>query len=78
MKTPIKGSDYCVRILDFPDSTISGAVSEDEDGFYCVYINSRVSWEKQRKSFLHEISHIANDDFHNGLSVAEIEGRDSE
>lgn len=78
MKIPIEGSDYCVRIVDFPDATVGGTVVEDYDGFCSIYINARRSCEEQRKSLRHEIAHIVNNDFHNGKNIAKIEGRDSE
>lgn len=77
-KKPIEGSDYCVRIVDFPDATIGGSVIEDADGFSNVYINSRRSIEAQRDSFLHEVRHIAHDDFHNGLPIEVIESDERE
>ena len=72
-KTLIEGSDYSVRLLDFPDSTIGGAVVEDAEGFNTVFINSRRSIEAQRESFRHELRHIVRDDFHNDLSIEEVE-----
>lgn len=72
-KTLIEGSDYSVRLLDFPDSTIGGAVVEDAEGFNTVFINARRSIEAQRESFRHELCHIARDDFHNDLSIEEVE-----
>ena len=73
IKKPIEGSDYCVRVLNFPDAAIGGTVVEDADGFNNVYINARRSVEAQRESFLHELRHIARDDFHNGLPIEEVE-----
>lgn len=72
-KTPIDGSDYTVRVVDFPDATVGGSVVEDADGFHNIYINARRSAEAQRDSFFHELRHIAHNDFHNELPISEIE-----
>ncbi len=72
-KAPIEGSDYTVRVLDFPDATVGGSVVEDSEGFHNIYINARRTTEAQRESFIHELRHIARDDFHNDLSIAEVE-----
>ena len=72
-KTLIEGSDYCVRVLDFPDATVGGSVVEDSEGFHNVYINAKRSAEAQRESYLHELRHIARDDFHNELPIYEVE-----
>ena len=74
MKTPIEGSDYCVRVLNFPDATIGGVVVEDQDGFFSIYINARRSLDAQQDSLRHEIAHIANNDFHNGRRIEDVEG----
>lgn len=72
MKTLIEGSDYCVRVIDFP-THLGGAVVTSEDGFYNVYLNARCSWEKQREAFLHEMQHITRDDFYNDKDIMEVE-----
>ncbi len=68
----IEGSDYCVRVINFP-TYLGGAVVVDEDGFYNVYLNARCSWEKQRKSLAHELRHIARNDFYNDMDITEVE-----
>ena len=56
--------DYKVRYIDLP-YTVKGVTVMDESGFYNIYINSRLSWEEQRKDFDHELEHILRDDFDN-------------
>ena len=73
MKTLIDGADYVVRMVDFPDATVGGAVMTCEDGTYNIYINTRRSREEQSKSFWHEINHIIQNDFYNKKSIYEIE-----
>ena len=73
MKKLIEGSDYCIFVVDFPDSTIGGAVIPNDDGTFSVYINSRRSFEAQVASLYHELAHISGNDFYNGLSIGEVE-----
>lgn len=48
---------------------------DDGEDFYTIIINSNLSEEAQIRTFRHELAHITNNDFHNGLSVGEIERR---
>lgn len=45
----------------------------DDEGFYNIYINSRLSVEQQRASYMHELSHIKNGDFFSEMSATQIE-----
>lgn len=54
--------DYCIRLIALP-CTIKGVTVQDIDGFYNVYINSRLSIEAQNKAILHELTHIKRCDF---------------
>lgn len=54
--------EYCVRYIDLPCS-VNGVTVPDVDGFYNIYINSRLSLEKQAQALKHELTHIARDDF---------------
>lgn len=72
MRKPIEGSDYCVRVINFP-TCIGGAVVTSEDGFYNIYLNGRCSLEKQRESLVHELRHIVRNDFYNGEDITEVE-----
>lgn len=68
----IEGADFVVRITMFPHG-VHGCVSEDSDGFYNIYINSRDSYHRQMKAIDHELRHILNRDFSKS-DVREIEG----
>ncbi len=70
----IEGVDFFVHILPFPVDSIGGAVTPNDDGTFSIYINSRVSEERQRKAYRHELGHIVNGDFWNDLPIEEIEG----
>ena len=58
----IEGADFIIRMSDFPYG-IHGCVSEDSEGFFNIYINSRDSYHRQRKALAHELRHIVNHDF---------------
>lgn len=59
--------------MDLP-YTIKAMVALDEDGFSNIYVNSRLSHEEQFKAAMHELNHVARDDFYNDLSIRTIEG----
>ena len=46
-----------VRIVDLP-IVMRGAVREDENGDYNIYINARLSEDQRVAAFRHEIDHI--------------------
>ena len=45
------------------DMTVNEVVTENEDGSYTIFINSRLNYEKQAKAYLHAMKHITGDDF---------------
>lgn len=49
-------------ILDLPVS-IYAFTKSNSDGTYTIILNARNSFEKQYKSYLHEVRHIKNNDF---------------
>ena len=53
--------------------SIGGFVTPNPDGTFSVYLNSRLSRERNVKSLEHEINHIVCDDF-SKTDVVEIEG----
>lgn len=63
-----------VKYVDLP-CTIRAMTVRDctDDEHYTIVLNSRMSSEMNRTSYLHEIEHIDNDDFQSDLSVQEIE-----
>lgn len=42
---------------------IKALTTKNDDGSFTILINSRLNCEQQRKSYLHEIKHIKNNDF---------------
>lgn len=65
--------DYCVRIIDLPYE-VRGFVAMSPDGFLSIYLNAHLSKDEQRKTFLHELRHIAHNDFYNERDIRSIEG----
>lgn len=65
-------SDYQVRLMDMP-CTIKAFVAMDEDGFNNIYVNSKLSREEQQRAVLHEINHIARDDFYSESDIRAVE-----
>lgn len=54
------------------DMTVNEVVTENEDGSYTVFINTRLNYEQQMKAYLHAMKHITGDDFQKD-DVQEIE-----
>lgn len=38
-------------------------VTENQDGSYTILINSQFTWEQQKEAVLHDLTHIARNDF---------------
>ena len=58
-----------VRLVDLPSYRTGATVVEDENGDYNIYINARYGYNGQQKALEHEMEHIRNDDFRNGLPL---------
>ena len=52
--------DYQVHFIDM---TTKEAITENEDGSYTIFINSRLNYEQQVMSYLHALKHITGNDF---------------
>lgn len=52
--------DYQVIYIDMPTKE---AVVKNEDDSYTIFINARLNYEQQMKSYLHAMKHIAGEDF---------------
>lgn len=64
--------DYSVRLEDLPAS-VRGMVVYDDEGWPNVYLNAKLSREEQRKTLIHELRHIVNDDAYNTKNIKLIE-----
>lgn len=64
--------NYCIRYVSLP-ITVKGVTAMDSDGFYNIYINSRLSYGEQKKTIAHEMEHIVRGDFFSFGSLEEVE-----
>lgn len=57
--------DKCINtvLMDLPTSRVKGCTIPNDDGSYTIILNSRLSAYQQRATYLHEVSHIVNEDF---------------
>ena len=60
------------RIVNLPHK-IKGYTSVDSEGNYNVYINSGLSYEMQRLTYLHEMTHIARNDWDDRKTLYQAE-----
>lgn len=67
--------EYACRMVSFPGD-VHGATRLSKDGteFPNIYINDWLAPQARRQAFDHEIAHLENDDFHNEMSIDEVEG----
>lgn len=68
----IEGTDYFVRYKVMPRG-IYAYVRPNDDGTFSIYLDPRRSHDQQLADYRHELRHIANDDFYNGLPIDQIE-----
>lgn len=72
MQRIVNRLDYCIRYVPLPIS-VKGVTAMDSDGFYNIYINSRLSYEEQKKTIAHEMEHIVRGDFFSFDALEEVE-----
>ena len=67
-------NDVYVHLLDFPNTKVSETVTENADGSYSIFLNSKMSFEKQKDAYNHALGHIVNLDFEKtGMNIDVIE-----
>lgn len=69
----IEGSDYFIKLVDFPTCACGGAITPNDDGTFTILINARLSREQNMDSCKHELNHIANGDFWRAADITDIE-----
>jgi Zn-dependent peptidase ImmA (M78 family) len=67
------GIDVVVKKVPMPRK-LKGFLLEDR-GLYCIYVNSEISEEEQRKAIEHEICHLTRDDFCTDEDIEDVERR---
>lgn len=70
----VEGLDYIVRTAPFPNCAADGFIMSHPD-IACIYINSNISPERQKKALLHELRHLGNDDLYSDEPAWLIEER---
>lgn len=64
--------EIIVRVVDLP-YTAKGFIAPDPDGVYNIYINSRLSFDEQFNTLLHELKHAVSGDCHSDSPVSLLE-----
>ena len=64
--------EYLTIFKDLP-TQIKALTIKNRDGGYTIILNSRLSYEQQQRSFLHELQHITNCDLEKECDIDEIE-----
>ena len=68
----IEGTDYFIRYrIMLPG--INAFVMPNNDGTFSVYLDPRRDFYHRQKDLQHELDHIRNDDFYNGLPITAVE-----
>lgn len=65
--------DVFVQMVDFKCYSVREAVTEDAEGNYIIFINSRLSPDIQKKAYLHALKHVQNDDFNSNVDISTLE-----
>lgn len=69
----INTAEYTIRMRDDLPSSVPAFIAESPDGHINIYLNSRLSHDKQREGLKHEIDHYERDDLHNGHDIHTVE-----
>ena len=54
--------DILVKLIDFPEKG-NETVTKNDDDSYTIFINAKLSYEKQLEAYAHALKHILGDDF---------------
>lgn len=73
MKIKLYDGEYKVYMQNFHCGAITGAMTEDCDGFASIFIEDQCSPEGRRKAFRHEMRHFLNGDLYNDGDIREVE-----
>ena len=65
-------NEVVIRTVNLP-VTISAYTALDSDGDYNIYINARISLERQMIAYRHELKHIERGDYYKNDSADLIE-----
>ena len=72
--TYLEGVDYFIRYRAFPCTTIYAWAVSLGDGTFDIWLNTRVSVDKQQAGLRHDLKHLIDNHFYrDDLSIAEKE-----
>lgn len=66
MKIEIRGNEMeyiNLQVVDWLPLSVSGLTIKNDDDGFTVLLNSKMSYHKQKETYLHETMHIVNKDF---------------
>ena len=72
MTLPIEDCDYWIRYMELPPK-VYAFVHPNNDGTYIIFLDPRRSRDQQIEDYIHELMHILNEDFYNGLPIQIVE-----
>lgn len=55
--------DVYVQLVDFPTTKVSETVTQNADGSYTIFINSKMADREQISAYTHALRHIKSGDF---------------
>lgn len=66
--------DYInVSIVEWLPISIKGLSTRNADDGFTIILNGKYSIESQWETYIHELSHICNDDFSSVITASELE-----
>jgi Zn-dependent peptidase ImmA (M78 family) len=68
----VLGVDYVIRLISLPNG-VNGFVTYDDENRANIYIRSGMSMEQQRKTALHELRHVLENDVSNDAPIRSVE-----
>lgn len=68
----IENADYYIYLIIMPPKIYS-FVRPNSDGTFSIYLDPRRSYLQRKSDLDHELNHIRNGDFYNGLPIQSIE-----
>lgn len=68
----LEGTDYFIYYMKMPPKIYAWAMP-NADGTFSIFLDPRRSYICRKSDLEHELNHIRNDDFYNGLPITAVE-----
>lgn len=65
--------NYTTIFQNLPYKIKGFAIYNSKEDYYTIVLNSRLSYDQNIQTFIHELKHIKNDDFNSSLTATTIE-----